>query len=76
MCLTEYNEAEAMELLRQEGKLEGLQEGLKAGQQKAMLLNIKNLMESTGWAADKIMEMLKIPLSERDALYAGLSKVN
>lgn len=76
MCLTEYNEAEAMELQRQEGKLEGLQEGLKAGQQKAMLLNIKNLMESTGWAADKIMEMLKIPLSERDALYAGLSKIN
>ena len=80
MCLTEYNEAEAMELLRQEGKLEGLREGkregLQEGRQKAMLLNIKNLMESTGWAADKIMEMLKIPLSERDALYAGLSKVN
>ncbi len=27
MCLTEYNEAEAMEMLRQEGKQEGLQEG-------------------------------------------------
>lgn len=73
MCLTEYNEAEAMEMLRQEGKQEGLQEGLQEGWQKAMLHNIKNLMDSTGWSADKIMEMMKIPLNQRASLYSGLN---
>ncbi len=38
-----------------------------------MLHNIKNLMDSTGWSADKIMEMMKIPLNQRASLYAGLN---
>ncbi len=33
MCLTEYNEAEAMELFREEGRQEGLEEGLDVIQQ-------------------------------------------
>ncbi|MDE7203576.1 MAG: hypothetical protein K2O91_17165 [Lachnospiraceae bacterium] len=70
MCLTEYNETETMEMLRQEGRQEGLQIGI----QKATLLHIKNLMDSTEWTADQIMEMLKIPPNQRAALYANLSK--
>ena len=72
MCLTEYNEAETMEMLRQEA----LQEGLQEGWQKAMLSSIENLMDSTGWPADKIMEILKIPMNQRAALYTGLTKGN
>ena len=48
MCLTEYNEAEAMDMLRQEER------------QETRLLDIKNLMDSTGWTAQKAMDTLKI----------------
>lgn len=66
MCLTEYNEAETMEMLREEGRQEGRQE--------SRLLDIRNLMDSTGWTAEKVMDLLKIPHSQRAALYTGLSK--
>lgn len=76
MCLTEYNEAETMEMLRQEGleeglqrgKQEGLEEGLQRGWQKTMLLNIKNLKEGTGWTEEKVMDVLKIPQEQRRIL--------
>ncbi len=62
MCLTEYNETETLELFRQEER------------QETMLLNIRNLMDSTGWSADKIMDMLKIPQNQRKALSIRLGK--
>ena len=74
MCLTEYNETETLELFRQEGRLEGRQEGRLEGQQETMLLNIRNLMENTGWSADKIMDMLEIPQNQRKALSIRLGK--
>jgi len=70
MCLTEYNETETLELFRQEGR----QEGRLEGQQETMLLNIRNLMENTGWSADKIMDMLKIPQDQRQMLSFKLTK--
>ena len=60
MCLTEYNEAEAMDMLRQEERLE------------TRLLDIKNLMDSTGWTAEKAMDTLKIPKDQRTSLYVDL----
>ncbi len=36
MLLTEYNEAEAMELFREEGRREGHEEGLKEGHKKGL----------------------------------------
>ena len=74
MCLTEYNETETMEMIRQEGLQEGLIEGRQKGRQEGRLLDIKNLMDSTGWTAEKVMDLLKIPLSQRASLYTGLSK--
>lgn len=82
MCLTEYNETEAMEILRQEaiqeglqeGRLQGRQEGRLQGRQETMLLNIKNLMSSTGWTAEMAMDTLKIPQNQRITLYMDLSK--
>ncbi len=70
MCLTEYNEAETMELLREEA----LQEGREEGREESRLLDIRNLMESTGWAVEKVMDSLKIPHNQRGSLYMGLSK--
>ena len=66
MCLTEYNEAEAMEMLKEEGRQEGLLE--------TMILNIHNLMDSMGCTAEKAMDLLKIPQAQRIALYLNLSK--
>ena len=78
MCLTEYNETETLELFRQEGRQEGWQEGRQKGQQEGrqetMLLNIRNLMDSTGWSADKIMDMLKIPPDQQKVLSFKLTK--
>ena len=62
MCLTEYNETETMEMLKEEGR------------QESRLLDIKNLMDSTGWTAEKAMDLLKIPQDQRITFYADLYK--
>ena len=40
MCLTEYDEAETMELFKQEGREEGLKEGLKEGLEERLIRQI------------------------------------
>ena len=62
------------QLIKNEGRQEGLQEGLREGLQKARLLDIKNLMDCTGWSAEKAMDTLKIPSAQRTILYRSLSK--
>ena len=57
MCLTEYNEAETMNLFREEGRQEGLQESL--------INSIKNIMETLNLSSQEAMNALKIPDSER-----------
>ena len=49
-------------------------EGLQEGWQKARLLDIKNLMDGTGWSAQEAMDMLKIPQEQRTVLSVDLSK--
>ena len=66
MCLTEYNETETMEMLRQEGRQEGRQE--------TKLLDLRNLMDSTGWNTKQAMDMLRIPTNQRAALYVDLNE--
>ncbi len=63
-----------MEMIQEEARREGRQEGQREGQQTATILNIKNLMESTGWTAEKAMDLLKIPQNQRVTLYINLSK--
>ena len=74
MCLTEYIETETLELFRQEGRLEGQREGRLEGQQETILLNIRKLMNNTGWSADKIMDVLEIPQNQRKVLSIQLAK--
>ena len=59
-----------------EGLQKGLQKGLQEGLLKGKLLDIQNLIDSTGWDTDQVMDMLKIPLNQRATLYAGLSKID
>ena len=57
MLLTEYNEAETMELFREEGRKEGREEG----REEEKILNIKTMMETLKLTAQQAMNALKIP---------------
>lgn len=53
MCITEYNEAETMQMIHEEGRLEG--------EENAMLSAIKSLMETMQMTAEQAMSALRIP---------------
>ena len=57
MLLTEYDEAEAMELFREEGREEG--------RDQTILEVASNLMGELGYTADRAMEFLRVPKAER-----------
>ena len=57
MLLTEYNEAEAMELFREEGREEGREE--------ATVSHLRNLMRSLGLTARQAMDALGVPEAKR-----------
>ena len=62
MCLTEYNEAETMQMFKEEGREEGRVEGVKDG----LLYALRGMMENLDLSIDQAMDALKIPESERD----------
>ena len=51
---------------RQIGIQQGIQQGMQQGIQQALLDSLRNLMETMHLAADKAMEVLKIPNEERE----------
>ena len=53
MLLTEYDEAEAMELFREEGRNEGIAQ------------SIRNLMDELATSAERAMDLLRIPAKDR-----------
>ncbi|MBR3318027.1 MAG: hypothetical protein IKG21_09460 [Atopobiaceae bacterium] len=57
MLLTEYDEAEAMELFREEGREEG--------RDQTILEVAASLIGELGYTADKAMEFLRVPKAER-----------
>ena len=65
MLLTEYNEAETMELFKKEWLAEGRAEGRVEGQDGERVNSIRNLMDSLKLSARQAMELLKIPLAEQ-----------
>ncbi len=64
MCLTEYNEAETMEMFREEGREQGREEG----REETTVTHIKDIMESLGFGMEKTMSVLKIP-AEKYGMY-------
>lgn len=74
MCLTEYDEARTMELLREEyreeglaeGRAEGRKEGRAEGKDEALTVSIRNLMNKLKMTAEKAMEILDIPPEEHE----------
>ncbi len=69
MLLTEYNEAETMELFKEEGRAEGRAEGRVEGTDTASLRSIRNLMRSMKLNAQQAMDALGIPPDDQ-ARYA------
>ena len=51
---------------RLEGQAEGFSQGHESGVEEERIASIRNLMESTGWPAEKAMEVLKVPAEERE----------
>ncbi|MBQ3479088.1 MAG: hypothetical protein IJH25_13065 [Clostridia bacterium] len=62
MLLTEYNEAETMELFKEEGRAEGRAEGTDS----ASLRSIRNLMRTMKLTAQEAMNALGIPEGDRN----------
>ena len=74
MLLTEYNEAETMEMLKKEAREDGLAEGRAAGlaegraegRAEGQLVSIRNLMKSLKLTARQAMDALGIPTAEQE----------
>ena len=64
MCLTEYDEAETMQMFKEEGREEGREEGL--------LDNIKKLMKNLKISADQAMDSLEVPADKRQDILSML----
>ena len=85
MLLTEYNEAEAMELFREEGRAEGREEGRaegreegraegrEEGREEATAGYLASLMRTLGLTAHQAMDALGIPEADR-AYYLTLKQ--
>ena len=73
MLLTEYNEAETMEMFKrdylaqgkEEGRIEGRNEGIIVGTENERLSNIRSIMASLKVSAQKAMTLLGIPDAEQ-----------
>ena len=61
MCLTEYNEAETMQMFKEEGIEEGIKEGIKEG----ILVSVRNLMNNLKCSAEQALELIGVPEEER-----------
>ena len=57
MCLTEYNEAETMQMFKEEGIEEGKKEGI--------LVSVRNLMNNMKCSAEQALELIGVPEEER-----------
>ena len=65
-----------MQRTKSEGYLEGIEygkvEGKVEGRDEERVSSLRNLILKAGWTLEKAMEMLGIPLSERDKYAAHL----
>jgi len=62
MLLTEYNEAEQMELFKEDGRREG--------EENTLVNSVKKLMANMNWTMEQAMDALSIPKDQREKLEA------
>ncbi|MCI9560483.1 MAG: hypothetical protein HFG52_14930 [Lachnospiraceae bacterium] len=61
LCITEYNEAETMQMIREEGREEGLEEGREEGRLRQAKKTAAN-MRKRGTSFEDIAEILELPV--------------
>ena len=64
MLLTEYNEAETMQMFKEEGIKEGYESGTES--------SIRKMMKNLKMTLEQAMDALEIPMSERAAYISKL----
>lgn len=68
MCITEYNEAKTMQMIREEGREEGRQEGReegrKQGRRQGIMEILGNLVKAGEMTAEKAAEYAGMPLEQ------------
>ena len=68
VCITEYNEAETMKMIREEGREEGRQEGReegrKQGRRQGIMEILGNLVKAGEMTAEKAAEYAGMPLEQ------------
>ena len=62
-----------MELFREEGREQGREEGREQGRAEAVAASIRSLMGSLGCTAERAMELLSVPESERPRYLEALA---
>ena len=65
MLLTEYNEAETLEMLKRDYLAEGRAEGRAEGTEAERLNSIRSIMDSLKISAREAMTLLKIPVTDQ-----------
>ena len=73
MLLTEYDQAEHLRLVKQEGIDEGVAEGMEKGVTNTRVDSIRSLMKTLGLSIERAFNALEIPMEERQT-YADLIK--
>ena len=78
MLLTEYNEAEAMELFRRDGYEEGFAEGYAEGYAEGLsegvtALHAKRIMDRLGLTAAQALDLLGAPEEDREGIIKLMS---
>ena len=71
MCITEYNEAETMEMFKEEGREEGIKQGIEQGIRNASVQIAQNFLRK-GDDVETVSECTGLPLEEVRALEAEL----
>ena len=65
MLLTEYNQAEHMRLLKEEGIEEGIEKGRAEGIEQGVVHSIKSMMKTLGLSLEAALSALEIPSDKR-----------
>ena len=65
MLLTEYNEAETLELFKSDYLAEGWAKGRTKGTETEHLNSIRSIMDSLNVSSREAMTILKIPVAEQ-----------
>ena len=73
MLLTEYDQAEHMRLLKEEGIEEGIEQGRAEGIEQGVLHSIKSMMKTLGLSLEAALSALEIPSDKRQT-YIDLLK--